>query len=82
MTAEKVNHMIQRRHDDAFGAAYRLRSEDHLVAQGPRTRRVADFVFELRWEDLSALVQEQAVRVLLDRCGCAIGGSRTRVAYP
>lgn len=72
--------MIQRCDDESFRAAHRRRSEDHLVAQGPRTRLVADFVHTLRWEDLPAPVQNQAIRVLLDLCGGAIGGSCTRVA--
>jgi len=75
-----VDQVIQRHYDDSSGAARRLRSEDHLVAQGPRTRLVADFVHDLRWDDLPAPVQGQAIRVLLDLCGCALGGSRTRVA--
>lgn len=73
--------MIQRCDDESLRAArHRLRSEDHLVAQGPRTRLVADFVHALRWEDLPSPVQHQAIRILLDLCGGAIGGSRTRVA--
>lgn len=47
---------------------------------GRGSRRVAEFVRDLRWADLPAAVQAQAVRCVLDLCGSALGGSRTRVA--
>lgn len=46
---------------------------------GP-TARAAEFALELRWEYLPTDVRAQATRCLLDVCGAAIAGSRTRVA--
>ena len=50
------------------------------MTPGMASRRVAEWVHDVGWEDLSATVRCQAVRCLLDLCGSAIGGSRTRVA--
>jgi 2-methylcitrate dehydratase PrpD len=47
---------------------------------GPRTRRVAEFVHDLRWVDIPEDVQAQAIRCVLDLCGAAVAGSRARVA--
>lgn len=45
-----------------------------------RSRRVAEFARGLRWNDLPAEVQEQAVRCVIDLCAAALAGSRTPVA--
>ncbi len=50
------------------------------VGNDRRSHRVARFVHELRWKDLPANVQAQAVRCVLDLCGAAVAGSRTPVA--
>jgi 2-methylcitrate dehydratase PrpD len=50
------------------------------VGNDRRSHRVAGFVHELRWKDLPANVQAQAVRCVLDLCGAAVAGSRTPVA--
>lgn len=47
---------------------------------GGRTRRVAEFAHEHRWEDAPADVQAQTIRCVLDLCGAALAGSRTEVA--
>ncbi|HEX7128156.1 MAG TPA: MmgE/PrpD family protein [Thermodesulfobacteriota bacterium] len=50
------------------------------MSAGARTRRVAQFARDVRWADLPAAVQAQAVRCLLDLCGSAVAGSLTPVA--
>jgi 2-methylcitrate dehydratase PrpD len=50
------------------------------VGSDCRSRRVAGFVHELRWDDIPAVVQAQAVRCALDLCGSALAGSSTPVA--
>jgi 2-methylcitrate dehydratase PrpD len=47
---------------------------------GPQTWHVAEFARTVRWEDLPADVRSQAIRCLLDLCGAAVAGSRTKVA--
>ncbi|MBA2783935.1 MAG: MmgE/PrpD family protein [Rubrobacteraceae bacterium] len=47
---------------------------------GPRTRRVAEFARGLRWDDIPADVQTQAIRCMLDLCGAALAGSLTKAA--
>jgi 2-methylcitrate dehydratase PrpD len=47
---------------------------------GPQTWRVAEFARTARWEDLPANVGSQAIRCVLDLCGAAVAGSRTRAA--
>lgn len=45
-----------------------------------QTKRVAEFVQDVHWEDLPADVQAQTIRCVLDLCGDALAGSRTKVA--
>jgi 2-methylcitrate dehydratase PrpD len=47
---------------------------------GPQTWHVAEFARTVRWEDLPADARSQAIRCLLDLCGAAVAGSRTKVA--
>src|SRR5918998_4395882 len=47
---------------------------------GPQTWRVAEFARTVRWEDLMADLRTQAIHCVLDLCGAAVAGSRTRVA--
>jgi 2-methylcitrate dehydratase PrpD len=47
---------------------------------GPQTWRVAEFARTVRWEDLPADVRSQAARCVLDLCGAAVAGSRTKAA--
>jgi 2-methylcitrate dehydratase PrpD len=47
---------------------------------GPQTWRVAEFARTVRWEDLPADVRSQAIRCVLDLCGAAVAGSRTKAA--
>src|SRR5919202_5333890 len=47
---------------------------------GPRTWRVAEFAHSVRWEDLPPDVRSQAIRCVLDLCGAAVAGSRTKAA--
>src|SRR5918992_3621754 len=47
---------------------------------GPQTWRVAEFARTVRWEDLPADVRSQATRCVLDLCGAAVAGSRTKAA--
>ena len=47
---------------------------------GPQTWRVAEFARTMRWEDLSTDVRSQATRCVLDLCGAAVAGSRTKAA--
>ena len=44
-----------------------------------RSRRAAEFARDLQWGDVPADVQASTLRCVLDLCGCAIAGSRTRV---
>src|SRR5229473_2256573 len=39
--------------------------------------RLAAFALETRWQDLSTMVQQEAVRTFLNWVGCAVGGART-----
>ncbi len=50
------------------------------MGRDDRSRRVAGFARELRWDEIPATVQEQVVRCVLDLCGAALAGSRTPVA--
>ncbi len=50
------------------------------MTAGPQTRRVAEFARTVRWEDLPAEVRSQAIRCMLDLCGAAVAGSRTKAA--
>jgi 2-methylcitrate dehydratase PrpD len=47
---------------------------------GPQTWRVVEFGRSVRWEDLPTDVRSQAIRCVLDLCGAAIAGSRTKAA--
>ena len=47
---------------------------------GPQTRRVVEFTRTVRWEDLPTDVRAQAIRCVLDLCGAAVAGSRTKAA--
>src|ERR671917_2719519 len=47
---------------------------------GPQTWRGAEFARTVRWEDLPADVRTQAIRCVLDLCGAAVAGSRTKAA--
>src|SRR5919202_2389572 len=47
---------------------------------GPRTWRVAEFAHSVRWEHLPPDVRSQAIRCVLDLCGAAVAGSRTKAA--
>lgn len=53
---------------------------DLPVTPGTYSRRVARFAHDLRWDDIPADVRAQAVRCVLDLCGAAVAGSRTRAA--
>jgi 2-methylcitrate dehydratase PrpD len=44
-----------------------------------QTRRAAAFARDLQWGDIPDAVRTWALRCVLDLCGCAIAGSRTRV---
>ncbi|MGF1470583.1 MAG: MmgE/PrpD family protein [Rubrobacteraceae bacterium] len=50
------------------------------MSGGGRSRRVAEFVSGLRWENVPADVRAQTIRCVLDLCGTALAGSRTEVA--
>jgi 2-methylcitrate dehydratase PrpD len=50
------------------------------VRAGAQTRRVVEFARTTRWGDLPADVRSQAIRCVLDLCGAAVAGSRTRAA--
>src|SRR5579875_2909513 len=45
-----------------------------------RSLAVAEFVLGLSWTTLPPDIQRQALRCVLDLCGCGLAGSRTRVA--
>ena len=47
---------------------------------GPQTWRVAEFARTVRWEDLMADLRTQAIHCVLDLCGAAVAGSRTKAA--
>jgi 2-methylcitrate dehydratase PrpD len=47
---------------------------------GPQTWCVAEFARTVRWEGLPTDVRSQAICCVLDLCGAAVAGSRTKVA--
>jgi 2-methylcitrate dehydratase PrpD len=50
------------------------------MAGGARSQQVAEFVQGVLWSDIPAGVHRQVLRCVLDLCGTALGGSRTKVA--
>ena len=49
---------------------------DHSAADNIHTRRIADFVSQLRYEQIPESVRERAKLLILDSLGCAIYGAK------
>src|SRR5262245_31401957 len=47
----------------------------HAAGQNPHTRRIAEFVSQLRYEQIPAAVRERLKLLILDSLGCAIFGA-------